>query len=232
MRGTVDELISPHPLGAMLPGVYQGDDFAQRFTAGLDDVIAPVLSTLDNLAAYFDPATAPDDFLDFLSRWVGIDFEASWSMSRRRQVIAHAVDLHRRRGTSRGIREAVALVTDAAVEVVENGGSSWSQAPGSRLPGDPTPHLVVRIDADELSDLDRRRIDALVGAVKPAFVPHEIELGPIETSDDPGQGGPDDLQTRGRSSPAGGADPSWSQPDARADRPASLADDEGATGGD
>lgn len=179
MRAAVDELISPHPLGAMLPGIYQGDDFAQRFTAGLDDVIAPVLSTLDNLAAYFDPATAPDDFLDFIAHWVGIDVEASWSVTRRRRVISHALELHRGRGTPHGIRAAVALVTRAPVQVSENGAAAWSQTPGSQPPGDATPRLVVRIDTDELSELERRRIDALVAAVKPAYVPHEIELGPV-----------------------------------------------------
>lgn len=210
MRGTVPELISPHPLGAMLPGIYQTDDFAQRFTAGLDEVIAPVLCVLDNLSAYFDPATAPSDFLDYVAEWVGIDVEASWSTDRRRQVIAHAVDLHRRRGTARGIREAVSLVTRAPVEVRESGASAWSRTPGADLPGDPGPRLVIRIGADELSSLERRRIDALVAAVKPAHVPHEIELGPV---------------TEG---PGGGNDPI---PDATAGPTDSLTDDDG-TGGD
>lgn len=227
MRGHVEGLESAHPIGAMLPGIYQGDDFAQRFTAGLDDVIAPVFSTLDNLAAYFDPYTAPDDFVEFLSLWVGIEFEASWSMQRRRDVIAHAVDLHRRRGTVRGIREAVALVTNAAVEVRENGGSAWAQAPGADLPGDPTPRLVVRIAAEDLPDLERRRIDALVSAVKPAHVPHTIELGPVEVEQEhsdaeapaAASGENDEPETTGAS-------------DEIAEPDASLADDEDGAGED
>ena len=57
MRGLVPDLISPHPLGSTLPVVFREDDFTQRFCAGLDDVLAPVIATLDSLPAYFDPAT-------------------------------------------------------------------------------------------------------------------------------------------------------------------------------
>jgi phage tail-like protein len=176
MRGHVDGMPSRHRMGAMLPGVYQTDGFAQRFTAGLDEVIAPVLSTLDNLAAYFDPRTAPEDFLEYLSGWVGIEFEESWSRTRRRDVLLQAVALHRRRGTADGIRDAVALVTRAPVEVVDSGAAAWSQTPVSDIPGDPRPSLVIKIGIDSMSDVDRRRIEALVSAVKPAHVPHRIEM--------------------------------------------------------
>lgn len=176
MRGNIAGLRSPHGMGAMLPGVYQTDDLAQRFTGGLDEVIAPVLSTLDNLVAYFDPRTAPEDFLEYLSGWVGIEFEESWSRTRRRDVLLQAVALHRRRGTAAGIRDAVSLVTRAPVEVVENGAAAWSQTPVSDIPGEPRASLLVRIHVDGMSDLDRRRVDALVSAVKPAHVPHRIEL--------------------------------------------------------
>ena len=61
MRGTVPGLASPHPLGETLPALYADDSFAQRLCQGLDEVLAPLLSTLDCLPAYLDPATAPAD---------------------------------------------------------------------------------------------------------------------------------------------------------------------------
>lgn len=179
MRGHIPGLETPHRLGAMLPGVYQGDDFAQRFTSGLDEVLAPVQCTLDNIDAYFDPRTAPEDFLEFLSWWVGITLEQSWSVQRRRQVLLRAVEIHRRRATAGGVRDAVALVLDAPVEVEENGSAAWSQRPGSDLPGRPEPELVVRIDLPELTPLEMRRVQALVARVKPAHMPHRIELGRV-----------------------------------------------------
>ena len=51
-RQLVRGLISPFPIGHMLPAMYQGDDFSQRFTAALDEVLASIHSTLDCLPAY------------------------------------------------------------------------------------------------------------------------------------------------------------------------------------
>ncbi len=70
-RALLPGLGTRHPLGAQLPSVYAEDDFVQRFTAALDDILAPVLCTLDSLPAYFDPALAPADFLEYLAAWVG-----------------------------------------------------------------------------------------------------------------------------------------------------------------
>ncbi|MBO0515756.1 phage tail protein, partial [Streptomyces beijiangensis] len=69
-RGTVPGLLSAHPLGEQLPAVYADDDFAMRFVAGLDTVLAPLFTVLDCLEAYFTPALAPEDFLDWLTEWV------------------------------------------------------------------------------------------------------------------------------------------------------------------
>ena len=71
MRALLPELPSPRPLALMLPALLQGDDFCVRFTEGLDPVLAPVFSTIDNLDAYTDPATTPSDFLTWLAGWFG-----------------------------------------------------------------------------------------------------------------------------------------------------------------
>lgn len=196
MRGLIPDLESPQPLGAMVPGIYQADDFAQRFLSGLDGVLAPILSTLDNLSAYFDPRTAPEDFLQYVSEWVGIYLQESWSIERRRDVVRRAVDIHRRRGTPGGIRDTVAMVLDVPVEVLENGGATWSQRPGADLPGRPQPELVVRVDLAEISDLELRRLDALVNLVKPAHMPHRIVVGRVEVGHS--------AQASGYAEPAGG----------------------------
>jgi len=88
MRGTVAGLRSPHPLGPSLPSLYQDDDFAQRFLSGLDEVLAPVFSTIDNFDAYLDPNLTPDDFLAWLAGWVGIALDDGWDEPRRRAIVA------------------------------------------------------------------------------------------------------------------------------------------------
>ena len=100
MRGLVPSLATPHPLGATLPGLYLDDDFAQRFLSGLDDVVAPIFSTVDNFDSYLDPALAPDDFLEWLAGWVGIALDDSWDEGRRRAIVARATELYRMRGTA------------------------------------------------------------------------------------------------------------------------------------
>ena len=71
MRGTIPGLGTPHPLGSGLPALYLEDDLAQRLLAALDEVLAPVLCTLDNLDHYLDPSLAPLDFVEWLAGWVG-----------------------------------------------------------------------------------------------------------------------------------------------------------------
>ncbi|NUT54257.1 MAG: phage tail protein, partial [Saccharothrix sp.] len=77
-RAALPELPSRYPLGAMLPSLYAADDFAQRFTSGLDAVLSAVLATLDNLAEYFDADLAPADFLAWLSSWVAAGLDPAW----------------------------------------------------------------------------------------------------------------------------------------------------------
>jgi phage tail-like protein len=176
MRGTIAGLPTPHPLGPALPALYQEDGFAQAMLAALDEVLAPVVSTLDNLDSYFDPHLTPDDFLTWLGSWVGIAIDETWSMARRREVVARAVDLYRLRGTAVGLGQQVEIYTGGTVEIVENGGTAWSIDPGGELPGSPKPLLVVRVRVDDPKSIDPLRLDALVAAAKPAHVEHRVEI--------------------------------------------------------
>lgn len=176
MRAHIPGLPSPHPLGPALPAIYQEDDFAQRFLAGLDEVMAPVYNTLDNFDAYLDPWLAPDDFLAWLAGWVGIAIDDSWDEPRRRAIVARAVDLYRMRGTAAGLAGQVELQTGGKVEIVENGATSWSVDPGGELPGSPEPLVVVRLTVRDPKSVDTHRLDALVAAAKPAHVLHRIEI--------------------------------------------------------
>lgn len=176
MRGLVDGLESPHPLGTALPALFQEDGFTQRFTAALDDVLAPVFCTLDNLEAYFDPRLAPADFIAWLAGWVGLSLDDNWPVERQRALVADAADLYRWRGTARGLAAHVALYTGTVPEVVDTGGCDTSLTPGEPLLGLVEPRVTVRVRVPDPSTVDRRRIDAIVAAAKPAHVAHEIEV--------------------------------------------------------
>jgi phage tail-like protein len=153
-----------------------------RLTEALDEVLAPVLSTLDNLPAYFDPRLTPDDFLGWLAGWVAIELDETWEADRRREAVAGAVDLLRKRGTALGLAAEVRLVAGADVEVVENGGTAWSLDPGSPMVGSPEPMLLVRVKTGDPGAVDLGRVERAVMAAKPAHVPHRVEIvGPAPT---------------------------------------------------
>jgi phage tail-like protein len=171
VRASVPGLPSTHPLGEWLPAMYAGDDFAQRFTGGLDSVIAVILSTLDNLPAYFDPRLAPSDFLSWLASWVAVG-----PVPQRRAVVARALELHRWRGTARGLVERLELCLDVHAQVVDGPGVTWSRTPGTALPSTPTGAIVVRVWPGRSGVVDRDRVNAMVAAVCPIHVTCTVEV--------------------------------------------------------
>jgi phage tail-like protein len=178
----VPGLASPYPLITLLPAVYQEEDpFVGRFTAGLDDVLAPVIATLDSLEAYVDPLLAPEDFLEWLAGWVGVTVNANAPIGQHRATVARAAELHRLRGTVAGLRTTLELLTGGDVEVTDSGGVAGANQPGTHAPGDPRPwvRVSVRVPADLgwAPDALRAAVEAAVVAAKPAHVQHLVEVG-------------------------------------------------------
>lgn len=177
MRGAVTGLTSANPFGPTLPAVYQEDDFTMRYVAGLDDVLAPVLVTLDCIIDYFDPALTPIDFLDWLAGWVGIEIDESWAPERRRAAVATAVEMYRMRGTISGLRANLEVLSGGQVEITDSGGVAWSTSPMSELPGQSSPRLAVRITiAGDVTDRMGKAVDSIVATAKPAHVVHRAEM--------------------------------------------------------
>ncbi|MFC4856139.1 phage tail protein [Actinophytocola glycyrrhizae] len=176
MRGMVAGMANASPFIRMLPAVYQEDEFADRFVGGFDDVLAPVLSTLDCLVDYFDPYLAPEDFLEWIAGWVGISLEEGWPIERRRAVVATAVEMYRMRGTVAGLRANLQVLTGGRVEVADSGGVAWSKNPGGEMPGEASPRLAVRIRVHDPATVPMDLVDSAVAAAKPAHVAHRVEV--------------------------------------------------------
>ncbi|MFI0977416.1 phage tail protein [Streptomyces sp. NPDC021093] len=180
MRGSVDGLGSSAPIGAMLPAVFADDDLAQRFVAGLDEVMAPVLNVLDCLPAYFDPALAPVDFTRWLAEWVGAETDGSEPEPRLRAAVAAAAYLHRVRGTRHGLAEAVRLAFGVEPEITESGGAAWSARPLGPFPGERRPYLHVTVRLADPGPADEHRLRALVAAARPAHMPYSVKVTAAE----------------------------------------------------
>ncbi|HEX5495650.1 MAG TPA: phage tail protein [Mycobacteriales bacterium] len=180
-RAALTELPSRHPLGRMLPAMYAADDFAQRFTTGLDTVLASIFATLDNLAAYFDPRLAPEDFLSWLAGWVAADLDPAWPLPLRRAVVAGAVESYRRQGTAGHLVEWLRLCLGVHAQVHDGGGATWSRSPGTEPTGPPASQIVVRVWPDESAEVrvdSVEQVEALVAAICPAHLTFVVEMLP------------------------------------------------------
>ncbi|WP_433328675.1 phage tail protein [Spirillospora sp. CA-294931] len=175
MRGSVDGLGSSAPIGPTLPAVFADDDLAQRFVAGLDEVIAPILNVLDCLPVYFDPALAPLDFARWLADWVGAEIDGSEPETRLRAAVA-ASHLHRIRGTRQGLAEAIWLAFGVEPEISDSGGAAWSARPLGPFPGEHRPHLRVTLRLPDPGPADEHRLNALVAAARPAHMPYTVTV--------------------------------------------------------
>jgi phage tail-like protein len=172
MRGSVAGLDTPFPLAGGVPGVLLGAGALGAMLAAFDEVLAPVLATLDNVDAYLDPDLTPEDFLGWLAGWLGMAVDGGWSPERTRAVIRQVPELLRWRGTPRGVAAAVRVLAGAEAEVTDSGGVSWSPRPQGALPGSRAALLVVRVPPGS----DLRAVESAVRSAKPAHVPHRVEV--------------------------------------------------------
>ncbi len=176
MRGLVPGARTPQPLLDLLPAVLQEDPVVERLTAALDEVLAPAFASLDCLPAYLDPLLAPEDFLALLAGWVGAPLDDAWPERRRRDAVAHAVALHRCRGTARGLQWQLDLMTGGLAEVVDSGGVRWSRTPTGADAATGPAELVVRLRGAGLPAATLAATRDLVAWAKPAHVPHRVEV--------------------------------------------------------
>lgn len=90
-------------------------DFLERFVGNFEGM----MTTIEDRIAYSDlvtrPQTAPVEALEWLAGWIGFQFEAGWSESKRRAFLTRAAELYRWHGTLRGLSLALELATEGGV---------------------------------------------------------------------------------------------------------------------
>jgi phage tail-like protein len=177
-RVAVPGLVSARPLLETLPAIFHDDGFAARWLAALDEVVAPVETTLDCFDAYLDPDLSPEDFLAWTGSWLGAVFDDDMSPAQRRALVSEVVDIYGMRGTVAGITRLVELSLPVRCEVIEGGGVAATQVPGSNLPGTDAAAFIVEIrpTGAALSDHQRRRATLVVDATRPAHLPAVVEF--------------------------------------------------------
>lgn len=174
MRAAVPGLANPYPMLRYLPEVFHTDQVTAQWTAALDDVLAPMVSTIDCVHGYLDPLLAPEDFVRWLAGWFGVLLDESWPVSAQRAVIADAVELYRLRGTMAGLRRHLDVVVDGTVSIEESGGTSVSVRPRPEPPANLRHwvHVTVR----PRLPISSEAVEAVIRAAKPVHVTHTLEV--------------------------------------------------------
>lgn len=90
-------------------------DFLERFLGIVEGVLTPIEDRIAHAHVLTDPGHVPGDSLEWLASWVGLSFDPVVGESQRRAMLRSAPALARRRGCVEGLRLALDLVTDGAV---------------------------------------------------------------------------------------------------------------------
>jgi len=125
-RGHIENLETPFPLIEAVPPMLAQDTFVQRMMPAFDEVLAPIISTLDCLDSYFDPEITPDDFLRYLSTWVNSHTENELSIPGLRHSVATAVAMSAWRGTVSSLHDRFFPFDLDSIVLEEGGGVTVS----------------------------------------------------------------------------------------------------------
>lgn len=157
-----DWLIQQLPMGMT------DDDFFVRYLTIFQRLADTVIEQVDNLDLMFDPDVAPDAMVRTLAAWIGVDWvDSSLDDRLQREVVRRYSDLIQWRGTGRGLRLLLELLTHGPVEVQDTGGVfAEGEAPGAPA--------QVRIDVASTGWNRRDDLIRIVRAELPASVTFDM----------------------------------------------------------
>nr|HEX4317387.1 phage tail protein [Kofleriaceae bacterium] len=101
---------------AHLPALYRrsdatGANLVRELCWIFEHMFDSVSANIDGAWRFYDPRTAPPDFLPWLAQWTSFALDADWPEERKRALLGRAVDLYRLRGTRRGLALFLLLFT-------------------------------------------------------------------------------------------------------------------------
>jgi len=165
-----------------LPALYQDDEFMGQFLLIFEGIMKPLENTVNNLAMYFDPLVTPEPLLSWLSSWLDLALDATWSIERRRELVRSAAELYRWRGTKRGLTEYLRIYTGSMPEISEYipGMSLDAKTKlgintqlGSSGAGH---HFTVTLQLEGDSQININTIKAIIEAQKPAHTVYTLQI--------------------------------------------------------
>ncbi len=108
----------------MLPALFREDpagaEFLERFLSIFESFFYETDYEIAHLSRYMDALGAPQEFLDWLGRWLSMNLYEVLTNEQKRSLLIKLPELYRMRGTRRGIEEIVEIFTGKRPFVVEN----------------------------------------------------------------------------------------------------------------
>lgn len=177
--------MQPSVLLQYLPAIYSNDPFVGRFLRIFEDLHMPLRYAAAALPLYFDPAVAPGPMREILAGWVGAEDRAvagrmppeAWG-----RLIRESVELHRWRGSKRGLRRALELAT-GRTPLITDYGEGLVLSRDARLGTntaleDGAPFEFTVTFECEPDEIDAALVDAIIRRHRPAHVTHAVAFAP------------------------------------------------------
>ncbi len=112
------------PLTSYLPEIYQQEpksyDLLNRFLGIFQSLTDDLDEQILDVSRYLDVDLVNEEYLEWLSQWLGIDDYYMWPKEKLRSLIKNAHQLYQIKGTKRSIERVVELYTGAKPYIVEH----------------------------------------------------------------------------------------------------------------
>jgi phage tail-like protein len=147
------------------------DDFLARFLRIFQTVADTELHQIDTLRHMFDPSVAPDPMVRLMGEWIGINWvDSSLPDELQRRIVREYSELVQWRGTARGLRQLLELISLSPAVVQDSGGV---YADGEAPPN--APH--VRLYVERSGWATENDLLRIVRAELPASMTFELHVG-------------------------------------------------------
>lgn len=170
---------SPFPLIDRVPALLADDPMVDSFLAALDEVWAPIISTLDCFDAYLDPRLAPPDMVAYLGSWVLAPIDDARTEDDLRHDVTTAHDVASWSGTGHLLESRLVPREAEHVEIGDPGGISISTTPTDPLqwPEPDEPTVTVTVTNPTVGGrAGLERLTRMVRDLVPAHVPYVVRI--------------------------------------------------------
>lgn len=163
-----------------LPAIFQEDSKSSEFLERYLSLYAKFLSEMDeqiqSIPRFFDPNLVSGDYLRWLSKWLGIVTDDSWTDEQLRELIRHAPFIYKKRGTKEAIAKVIEIYTGEKPFIVEHFQLEVYKQDATlyevikKLYGDHPYYFYVIVNAETI-DSEKKRIivQSILDEEKPAF---------------------------------------------------------------